>query len=1204
MIWDKPKLESIWESKSSTPSIRIIFVYPVKSKEYKDRHAECIKVLKHMSEKDDAQVQGFGFKQSKKSIRKSKDLQDLSSSFLKAMLQQPRIHGQTKLVLIAFSVGRLIVQDALAGQMPRPRAESVFLAEDTAAFVFDMESSKDISNLKPDFLESNYGSVSSLEEKFIDFVKYVKKEGHDPEIFKLSKSFQAEREPIESSESVVCVKLEDLLTHLKPSGSVSSLGAFFSPLSDSVEFNYQPAESATGKSTSDEMKETQTSLRSSTFSPAVQQTGFLNSEPPRQELGEAVGRQRPISAQPISNKETSWFKNPEQSPLSSTNKLPSNQRKEEVGELEHDQSHDLMTLRKQIFFAKSLHEGGDLVQAGLYYSSIIENFCKPHSNQQPSFETRMYMYQVQRDKYAIELQQGSLEKAEQHLREIEGEVRRDPKLGPRHPLGISFRLWLAVALIMRGNARSALDCIDQIERDLDDYENSVVEMRKNDNRPRIVSKQDQKGLEQYQKEFKDIESEIKDFRLTWKSSRFLALTQNGEYELAMELGRDISGQVNQLRNKNLDRTEMSERDELSRERLLSRENEEAALVTVGRVKADLASMYFLAELFEESQEMNEDALCILKKCLGERHPKTLASASLQSALQAATGSIREAEAQARVTLDIMQMRLGEYHPVTLQHLRILARIFRFQGRFVKAEARILRLCSSYGIQSKYRPQYFQGSEEQWIHPEVIEAQCELCLAQLDLGKGAAAMDTQQCLPVSVQAFLQPNHPVFAKCQYVTACIFLGKEEWERAIERALIALDIHCKGNTKLGLQSFSFSSFHSNTETDIHNLLERFDKDKSSLPTISLLSMLAEIELVAMAWHGLGRVEASVDILKKVLSIRKDRLGSQRHETIMTRLQLGRSYAEIRETEIGIECLDKAQSDAIDLLGEFHPITLASRHEKSVAQYQATPFDFTKVQRIRQEQENILQLRASILGKDHPDTIRSWLDTAKTLYVLGDHTAARDSQRNAVYALGKPSGFFGPGHMKTLRCQLKLAQLELEGGDIDQARMLQGKAAQQIESKQPKENKEKAAPNIQFKQLELFSHNILAQIDCKGGNWKNAEEQFAHVSASCSRDQPLWLSNQLDFSLLLYQRCEYKKAEDILKELDERMGQKSFSEIGLTVKFNLALTRKAKHDRDRSISDMRTVVDLAKSNFGTNHPTTREMERVLEEWGEMPLDR
>ncbi|KAL9082894.1 MAG: hypothetical protein Q9165_008747, partial [Trypethelium subeluteriae] len=1106
----------------------IFFVHPMKSKKYKAQRAQCIEVLK--SAEKDVQVEGFAFEQSRKALQKNHYIQDLSTSLLELLSDQQYMTGAVEFIFIAFSIGEWVVQDALTQDTSTQDTSSKCrnIAKKTKSFVLKLESSAEFADLKSDFEKKNRESIETLEDKFRQLISSIGREtGHDPTGYTadhiLQKRLTTDVALYRTQQLAV---VYDQLMIKKNSERQDQ-----SELHKGVELRNEDISQV----------DAPVRYRGNTISTSMRHllersSGWIaHPRSSRRASGSIEANEFGI----YPNRRVSHPKKSHRKSGFSTEN-PLNGHEVWLDEPDKEVSQDVERLKSQFALAQSLHEGGDLSEAFLCCNRIIETLGKTFDAQTlQQIDMQLLAYEVKREKYIVELHRGLLQQAERHFRDAEEEVRENQSLGPRHYLCISFRSWKAVALIKNGPCSKVLA--------------DFISPKQDPAKPCWSSYVAGLGL--------------------WENAlnlnRSLALAQNGNYGEAIKIALKYlqQDQNNRRPPGGLDKAVAD--DELTS---ISFVQYPVSREASARMKFELASIYYLAERFKDAWETNEEVLLVMKDYLGKSHYETLASASLRCALLAANGSVDEAEIEAIQTLKIIQLRLEPSHPITLRHLTTLAAIFRSQGRFSKAKASMLRLCGEYDDHLEL------GS----THPDAMEAKNELCMAQLALGQIAAASQTQKRVLEVARQNLRADHPILARYYQTMSRVRFAEQLSQEALEYAFEAFKTH-RGS---GSKDLSLSLSESRLETEVKQLLEDFDQDLSSWPSLLPISILRDIELIALAKHELGNDNFALDLLNAVLSIRLRERGKGHPETISAQLELGVLCVKMGDVKTGFGNLEKASGDASKFLGEFHPVTLRARHELSRARYYPDGFDTGKLDWIKRERTEILQVRLSILGEGHPDTINSWLDTAQTYCTLGHHSDARDLQRNAVDSMEKFEEVFGPHHDKTLQSQLQLASLELEHGHIDRAIALQ----------------EKVDKYSRSTQVKLQAKNLLARIECICERWDAARVNFEEVDQNCSPDNPLWALNRSDHSLLLYSTGDYDQAEQIQEQLVQKLSSdesamSSFDIRILSVRSHLAFTRRAKGKFGQSVSEMEEVHRLSQHHLGDNDPRTEDVSQVLKEW-------
>src|SRR5207247_1202592 len=81
---------------------------------------------------------------------------------------------------------------------------------------------------------------------------------------------------------------------------------------------------------------------------------------------------------------------------------------------------------------------------------------------------------------------------------------------------------------------------------------------------------------------------------------------------------------------------------------------------------------------------SSEVLDFMKKAVGPKHFRTLATATLKAWCLAYNGKYAEAETLCSTTFNATIRALGHNHPQTLDTMECLVYIFRYQGRFAEA----------------------------------------------------------------------------------------------------------------------------------------------------------------------------------------------------------------------------------------------------------------------------------------------------------------------------------------------------------------------------------------------------------------------------------------------------------------------------------------------------------------------------------------
>ena len=99
----------------------------------------------------------------------------------------------------------------------------------------------------------------------------------------------------------------------------------------------------------------------------------------------------------------------------------------------------------------------------------------------------------------------------------------------------------------------------------------------------------------------------------------------------------------------------------------------------------LANLYFKLGLYDAAYPLQESALAIRRRVLGEEHPDTLDSLNKMGELLQDQGRFAEAEPYYREALEKSRRVLGDGHPTTLSTMTNTGLLLQYQGKFAEAE---------------------------------------------------------------------------------------------------------------------------------------------------------------------------------------------------------------------------------------------------------------------------------------------------------------------------------------------------------------------------------------------------------------------------------------------------------------------------------------------------------------------------------------
>lgn len=101
--------------------------------------------------------------------------------------------------------------------------------------------------------------------------------------------------------------------------------------------------------------------------------------------------------------------------------------------------------------------------------------------------------------------------------------------------------------------------------------------------------------------------------------------------------------------------------------------------------ASLAAAYHYQGQHEKAKDCYKEAIELRRQTLGEKHPDTLRATSLLGNVYQSHGQYKEAEALYKQTLPLQREVLGEKHSHTLQSLASISGVYHYQGRYAEAK---------------------------------------------------------------------------------------------------------------------------------------------------------------------------------------------------------------------------------------------------------------------------------------------------------------------------------------------------------------------------------------------------------------------------------------------------------------------------------------------------------------------------------------
>ncbi|KAI9666189.1 MAG: hypothetical protein M1821_004124 [Bathelium mastoideum] len=420
-----------------------------------------------------------------------------------------------------------------------------------------------------------------------------------------------------------------------------------------------------------------------------------------------------------------------------------------------------------------------------------------------------------------------------------------------------------------------------------------------------------------------------------------------------------------------------------------------------------------------------------------------------------------------------------------------------------------------------------------------------------------------------------THPIMLKYKSTLLRIAVILEDFQKAEETAADIWRQQLKFfrvylDAKEGLALNDTYNISSQNLLDFLDLLEAL---KESGSVCYLFTILTNVELIAIA---ISDVKSSdlVKIIDYILGLRVKWFGKQQLDSLTSQMRLGVAYKEIKDYQLALDSFTRVRERGFRELGKLHPDTLYARHEVNMTRFMMLENGSMSLRKIEAELLEILDLRISVLGDSHPDTVNSLVDLARFYHHLGDCFAAHDKQEDAFTAVRLLHDAKAP---KYRACYIFLKQLEAECAEkeLQDARVVASKGAKYVAT------------------------NHLARIYCELQDWKAAEQQFISARKLCPKEDSFRFANELDFSLLYFYKGELEHADKMQKTVIgdmERCSEPINDQVLVNARFDLSLTHK-KMKREGYLEEMDEVVIFADQRLGVHDPISKEMLIIRQMW-------
>ncbi|KAI1751926.1 hypothetical protein F4782DRAFT_502621 [Xylaria castorea] len=421
--------------------------------------------------------------------------------------------------------------------------------------------------------------------------------------------------------------------------------------------------------------------------------------------------------------------------------------------------------------------------------------------------------------------------------------------------------------------------------------------------------------------------------------------------------------------------------------------------------------------FQTALKMAERALRGMEKRWGATHLKTLECASQHSILLAFNSRISEAEAKCNMTLLATRGELGPQHPQTLQTMGYLVSIFHFQARLVEAGDTAKSLAKT--TESSLTANHPQTHHSRYLVAETLLATGDYASAEVELER----------VIENARAVYRESHPDTLRYQSRLALAKYHQGKLQEAEKLAIYVLreqwKIYTISNFKR--ESPEKSSYGLSSRQSIKPLSEYQETLKDTLDIIQkgagylsihqfLFQTLRTIALIAQQNEDLGSL--GFEVFWAIWRRNRSGLAEPSIFTLDSEYDLALAYREEAEGPDNENALKEAARHLkivyqrrLSVLGPKHVGTISARRElittnctlgrwepsldlgeaedidhitKELAGYDkgGCPLDNTKWGLVEAESHDIVYQHEGLIGKNHPETLKSllWLFTVQIL--------------------------------------------------------------------------------------------------------------------------------------------------------------------------------------------------------------------------------
>lgn len=573
------------------------------------------------------------------------------------------------------------------------------------------------------------------------------------------------------------------------------------------------------------------------------------------------------------------------------------------------------------------------------------------------------------------------------------------------------------------------------------------------------------------------------------------------------------------------------------------------------------------DLINDASALNEQNLAEMQEFWGPSHVATLKSINFQAKILLRQERVNEAEAACKNAVKAMAEQLGPEHYITLELVGTLVKVYLAQTRWTDASELAKNLV--------LRNERTVGD----MHPQTIDSEADRAAILDLLGETTAAEEIQTRVVQKSNKIFTQAHPISILNKSRLAGIYCnaGKwteaRRWVRSVDDALKAQSTPCI-NTTLARKVIGVAArrlgcrYRSELETT---------KDPSR-------KKILQNDLK-------GILELSQHHLSQVVELYQNSFCKDYTDTLSTQFEHLLTQRD-RQEDIPDEIIDHLHDilgRISSRLGHVHPQIATMQHELAATYFSIGDWDTA------QEFESLaLGTRAQLLGKSHPDVLRSMLQLYSIQWCLGMTSEAAGQLRyvhDIVEGSLKEYPFFDILDIKS-----NLANAHVENKDLARAVQLQEEVVKERE-RNPSDDS------------ALQSRNDLAFIYQQMGKFEDARQQYEEIRKQLvNRDRmlpkhphPLSLMVQSNMALLQMAQKDFAGADmtlrEILKILTVHEAYGKHCQETITCRYNRALALKKQGLDVKAVKQLKKAVESLEKLVGKDDAESRAIRSTLEQW-------